>query len=551
MASKAREIVTLQLGNYANHVGAHFWNLQEHYLVSGGSGSGSDGGRDGHYNEEEIKTPEPEIAYETLFRVGETPKGEPTYTPRLVALDLKGSVNARSQVGELYGHGHDTSTAAAWGGDVAVHETRADEPSAYHLQLEGQEVDREAAAREALSHIRGWSDYMHTHLHPRSLHIVNTYAHGDESRPFDTPAHGREAYARPEVIEPFQDALRLFMEEAEHAQGFQLLSDTCDGFGGVTTAVVEHLADEYEGKTIAAFCLTPPTADALTKRQSDRRVASSATTLDFLRKSCNMVVPLSVCDSWTGEVKTSARSYTYAPLDPSSFYVSAGILAAAVDTAMLPARLRGDAAAPITHLSAALTSISTITPLTQTLQLPLGTVPGALAPSLMDLCDTSELLKTPKQGSTSLTPGFELQHATRASLYTVRGITPALLKPTAGVLMKRAGLSPLARCDTAREMVSRFLGGAGLARQFRVFEVQRALRTRAPFPPLLGPGSPEAASLTGLHDSPDAVGVLESLHAALRSVDKVVNCETFALDNPGLLEETQESLLCLAEDMAE
>lgn len=24
------EIITLQLGNYANHVGAHFWNLQVH-----------------------------------------------------------------------------------------------------------------------------------------------------------------------------------------------------------------------------------------------------------------------------------------------------------------------------------------------------------------------------------------------------------------------------------------------------------------------------------------------------------------------------------------
>jgi len=30
-----REIVTLQLGNYANFVGAHFWNAQEHYFKAG------------------------------------------------------------------------------------------------------------------------------------------------------------------------------------------------------------------------------------------------------------------------------------------------------------------------------------------------------------------------------------------------------------------------------------------------------------------------------------------------------------------------------------
>jgi hypothetical protein len=27
----APEIITLQLGSYANYVGAHFWNLQVHY----------------------------------------------------------------------------------------------------------------------------------------------------------------------------------------------------------------------------------------------------------------------------------------------------------------------------------------------------------------------------------------------------------------------------------------------------------------------------------------------------------------------------------------
>ncbi len=29
MSNRAREIVTLQIGHYANHVGTHFWNAQE------------------------------------------------------------------------------------------------------------------------------------------------------------------------------------------------------------------------------------------------------------------------------------------------------------------------------------------------------------------------------------------------------------------------------------------------------------------------------------------------------------------------------------------
>ena len=58
-------------------------------------------------------------------------------------------------------------------------------------------------------------------------------------------------------------------------QGFQLLVDVDGGFGGMAASLVDHLADEYEGKTVAAFCTAAPRA-AQTKRQADRRVASTA-----------------------------------------------------------------------------------------------------------------------------------------------------------------------------------------------------------------------------------------------------------------------------------
>ena len=118
---------------------------------------------------------EPGVSYGSLFRVGETAKGVATYTPRLLTLDLKGSVAARSevcsatsgstrrqcvcraslavqsyltyrcavglcvycplQVGSLYGQGHDMSTAS-WEGVVQVHNTARDSPSAYHQHLD-------------------------------------------------------------------------------------------------------------------------------------------------------------------------------------------------------------------------------------------------------------------------------------------------------------------------------------------------------------------------------------------------------------------------------
>jgi len=82
-----RAIITLQLGNYANYVGAHFWNLQEASFVYGGGGF----------------DPETLPCHDVLYREGQTLQGEMTFTPRLVVVDLKGSLGAMPELGDLYG----------------------------------------------------------------------------------------------------------------------------------------------------------------------------------------------------------------------------------------------------------------------------------------------------------------------------------------------------------------------------------------------------------------------------------------------------------------
>ena len=72
-----KPVITIQCGNYANYVGAHFWNLQESGFVYG-SGEGGGG-------EREIL----EVDNDVLYREGLTLKKEVTYTPRLILMDLK------------------------------------------------------------------------------------------------------------------------------------------------------------------------------------------------------------------------------------------------------------------------------------------------------------------------------------------------------------------------------------------------------------------------------------------------------------------------------
>jgi hypothetical protein len=82
--ARNRPVITLQCGNYANYIGAHFWNLQEAGFVYGGADTDS----------RELL----EVDHDVLYREGEAPGGGPTFTPRLVALDLKGSLGLLPQV---------------------------------------------------------------------------------------------------------------------------------------------------------------------------------------------------------------------------------------------------------------------------------------------------------------------------------------------------------------------------------------------------------------------------------------------------------------------
>ncbi|KAG7219413.1 hypothetical protein INR49_006773 [Caranx melampygus] len=95
MSGLCREVLTLQLGHYANFVGTHWWNLQDASLS---------------YDPE---TPPGEIQSDVVFREGQTLGGHVTYTPRLIAMDLKGSLRTLRQEGSLYDGDRDTS-AVTW-----------------------------------------------------------------------------------------------------------------------------------------------------------------------------------------------------------------------------------------------------------------------------------------------------------------------------------------------------------------------------------------------------------------------------------------------------
>ena len=166
MSSSRRksEIVTLQFGEYANHVGAHFWNFQDELIGLASSISERDeDDSDDDSDDEEKKLVNQNrfnaIDHECLYRQGETRRGERIQTPRVVAYDLRSSLGGVKQLGYLCDEGDDffSSTVSSlsssqialktWTGEMRVHEQPRAKKSEYLRRLEEEEEEEEKEVR--------------------------------------------------------------------------------------------------------------------------------------------------------------------------------------------------------------------------------------------------------------------------------------------------------------------------------------------------------------------------------------------------------------------
>lgn len=82
-----REIVTVQVGSFANFIGSHFWNFQDELL-----GLASEPSNDPLFKNNSLNM-------DVLYRTGENHEGILTYTPRLVSVDYQGSLGSLSSRG--------------------------------------------------------------------------------------------------------------------------------------------------------------------------------------------------------------------------------------------------------------------------------------------------------------------------------------------------------------------------------------------------------------------------------------------------------------------
>lgn len=310
------EIVTLQLGHTASFVGSHFWNAQD---------AMSD-----------------QVDSSILFREGIS-KGVSTYAPRLVLLDLRGSLGALKKTSPLY---EGEVADPAWNSGIQIVEQ---DPPPKNKFLDSLDEDHGANVDDKISSekqdhagyldsaVKVWSDFNTMYFHPRTIVELRAFNHDDSCAPFEQFQQGWDAWVSdPALRDDFIDEkLRYFLEECDSPQAVQVFADCFDGFSGLSAAVLEEVREAVGKLSIITFGLE--NTDIPTQRSTINASLASA----HITESANLYIPLNrptAMDSSRIRIGNISKKYQYTSL-----------MAAAIDTLTIPSRMT-KGSIPLSHL---------------------------------------------------------------------------------------------------------------------------------------------------------------------------------------------------------
>ncbi|KAL9044631.1 MAG: hypothetical protein Q9214_002243 [Letrouitia sp. 1 TL-2023] len=309
------EILTLQLGHRANYLASHFWNVQESYFT---------------YDTNQQASP---VDHDVHFRAGVGPSGEDTFTPRTLIYDLKGGFGALRKWGGLYEQDYGTNDVKSlWSGNIVEQREAAILPSEYQKDLDSGVPTPRKPKKET---VRFWSDFARTFYHPRSILQINDYELGSTIMPFERWEGGEDLYDKLDKEHDILDRdIRVWAEECDQMQGFQIFTSADDAWGGFSSKYVENLRDEFGKASIWTWGLEEETGQ-VEKAKTVLRTVNIAKTLQDILLQTSMYVPLTV---------SSRHLPPYVELDENSQWQLSGLLSLAVESMTLPSRLRHQSA---------------------------------------------------------------------------------------------------------------------------------------------------------------------------------------------------------------
>ncbi|XP_061341724.1 uncharacterized protein LOC133288041 [Gastrolobium bilobum] len=336
-----KEIVTIQVGDFANFVGSHFWNFQDELL-----GLASDPHADSVFKNQDLNM-------DVLYRTGEGQQGILTYTPRLVSINLRGSLGSMSSHGSLYKEvDPTTSDVVTWTGRVS---TQASEPHKKNLFLQrlyGEEENSnmvneingskngsqsEYQDKDIIDSledgVRFWTDYSKVHYHPQSLYELNgVWADAEE---FNNYGIGRDSFSWTSQGEEIGERLRFFVEECDHIQGFQFVVDDSGGFSAVAAEFLENIVDEYTNTPVLLYAVqgSGSCASLQSRKRTILEDLHDAISFSRLSSYSKLIVPVGL----PSLSKSKASKFLH--IEDEKHYHSSAVYAAALHSISLPFRM--------------------------------------------------------------------------------------------------------------------------------------------------------------------------------------------------------------------
>ncbi|PIA52333.1 hypothetical protein AQUCO_01000297v1 [Aquilegia coerulea] len=318
-----REIVTIQVGDFANFIGSHFWNFQDELL-----GLAEEPHADQAYKNQSLDT-------DVLFRAGETQQGTLTYTPRLVSIGLQGSLGSLSSHGSIYNDvpSYDPSHVATWEGNVTKQVAQPHKKNLFLQSLYKEELHQPTPSTNEIkdedlvkcleNDVQYWTDFSKVHYHPQSLYEVSGLFTGIQG--FDNYGIGKDVFSKGPCGEEMNERLRFFVEECDHIQGIQFVVDDSGGFSSVAADFLENIADEYTNTPVMLYSARGPGTymNPLSQKGSISRALHDAVSFSRLSPLCKLIVPIGLPSLSTSKVSSFLCIKDAKPFHCSAVYAAA------------------------------------------------------------------------------------------------------------------------------------------------------------------------------------------------------------------------------------
>ena len=184
--------------------------------------------------------------------------------------------------------------------------------------------------------VRTWTDYKRVHYHPRSAVTLNEVYRNSDG--FDAWIAGVNVYKSSDAFNQVEEAVRFYAEECDSMQGFHVLCDLNNGFGGFSSMLMEYLRDEFSGKSFAVFPTSHLESESTLAKVRDSSL-SSLLTLSSLLESSGFVCPLSLSSDI---FQQKPRTLPHLIYNTSLQYHSGAILASCLENVTRFYRLKND-----------------------------------------------------------------------------------------------------------------------------------------------------------------------------------------------------------------